>query len=73
MPKKKDESALVTVLRYSEIGFIIPASILLGYILGRILDHWLHRSWLPIAGVLFGVVAGFISMIRLALRSEDEP
>jgi F0F1-type ATP synthase assembly protein I len=72
MPKE-DESALVTVLRYSEIGFIIPAAILLGYLVGKGLDHWLHRSWLPVAGVLFGVVAGFISMIRFALKSENEP
>lgn len=72
MPKE-DESALVTVLRYSEIGFIIPAAILLGYLVGKGLDHWLHRSWLPVAGVIFGVVAGFISMIRFALKSENEP
>lgn len=71
MPKE-DESALVTVLRYSEIGFIIPAAIVLGYLVGKGLDHWLHRSWLPVAGVIFGVVAGFISMIRFALKSENE-
>ena len=69
---KEDESALVTLLRYSEIGFIIPAAILLGYLIGKGLDHWLHRSWLPAAGVIFGIVAGFISMIRLALKSEHE-
>jgi hypothetical protein len=72
MPKR-DENPLVTVLRYSEIGFIIPAAILLGYIVGKGLEHWLQKSWLPVAGVIFGVVAGFISMIRLALKSENEP
>lgn len=70
---KRDEDPLVTVLRYSEIGFIIPAAILLGYIVGKGLEHWLQKSWLPIAGVIFGVVAGFVSMIRLALKSENEP
>ncbi len=69
---KKDESALVTMLKYSEIGFIIPAAIVLGYLVGKGLEHWLHRSWLPVAGVIFGVVAGFVSMIRLALKSEHE-
>ncbi len=72
MPKR-DENPLVTVLRYSEIGFIIPAAILLGYIVGRSLQHWWDKPWLPIAGVIFGVVAGFVSMIRLALKSENEP
>ncbi len=72
MPKD-DKSPLVTVLRYSEIGFIIPAAILLGYLIGKGLDHWLHKPWLVAAGVIFGVVAGFISMIRLAMKSENEP
>lgn len=72
MPKP-DESPLVTVLRYSEIGFIIPAAILLGYIVGKGLQHFWDKSWLPVAGVIFGVIAGFVSMIRLALKTEDEP
>jgi Putative F0F1-ATPase subunit Ca2+/Mg2+ transporter len=70
---KSEESALVTLLRYSEIGFIIPAGIILGYLVGKGLEHWLHRSWLPVAGVIFGVIVGFISMIRFALKSENEP
>ncbi len=69
---KDEKSPLVTVLRYSEIGFIIPAAILLGYIVGKALDHWLHRPWLVVAGVIFGVIAGFISMIRRAMSTENE-
>ena len=72
MPKK-EENPLVTVLRYSEIGFIVPAAILLGYLVGKGLEHWLHKEWFVVAGVIFGVVAGFISIIRVALKSEDEP
>lgn len=72
MPKKED-NPLVTVLRYSEIGFIIPGAILLGYLFGKGLEYWLHKPWLVVAGVIFGVVAGFVSMIRVALKSENEP
>jgi F0F1-type ATP synthase assembly protein I len=72
MPKK-EENPLVTVLRYSEIGFIIPAAILLGYLVGKGLEYWLHKPWLVVAGVIVGVVAGFVSMIRVALKSENEP
>jgi hypothetical protein len=71
MPTDK-KSPLVTVIRYSEIGFILPAAVLLGYLLGTAIDHWLHAKWAVIAGVIFGVIAGFISMIRMALRSENE-
>jgi F0F1-type ATP synthase assembly protein I len=71
MPPDK-KNPLVAVIRYSEIGFILPAAVLLGYLLGTAIDHWLHAKWAVIAGVIFGVIAGFISMIRMALRSENE-
>jgi F0F1-type ATP synthase assembly protein I len=71
MPDEK-KNPLVAVVRYSEIGFILPAAVLLGYLIGTAIDHWLHSKWGVITGVLFGVIAGFISMIRMALRSDDE-
>ena len=36
-PQKKDP--LVALTRYSEIGFIIPAAVLLGIFLGKGLDY----------------------------------
>ena len=71
MPEDK-KNPLVTLVRYSEIGFILPAAVVVGYLIGVALDHWLHTTWIVIAGVVFGVISGFISMIRMALRSEDE-
>lgn len=71
MPEDK-KNPLVTLVRYSEIGFILPAAVLVGYLIGVALDHWLHTTWIVIAGVIFGVISGFISMIRMALRTEDE-
>lgn len=70
-PAKKDP--LVALTRYSEIGFIIPAAVLLGFFLGKLLDFWLHTKWLYLVGLLFGAVVGFTQMIRTALRaSKDE-
>ena len=57
------------VARYSEIGFIIPAAVLLGLIVGKLLDYWLHTHWLYVAGLMFGAVVGFIEMIRMASSS----
>jgi ATP synthase protein I len=65
--RQSKPNALVSAARYSEIGFIIPAAVFLGYCLGRLLDYWLHRHWLYLAGVIFGAVAGFIQMIRSAM------
>ncbi len=61
----------VQVARYSEIGFIIPAAILLGFGIGKILDYYLHTKWIYIVGLLFGAVVGFAQMIRLAMSSSD--
>lgn len=67
-------NALVSAARYSEIGFIIPAAVFLGYALGWLLDRWLHTHWLYLAGVIFGAVVGFVQMIRTASAlSRDKP
>jgi ATP synthase protein I len=65
-------NALVTAARYSEIGFIIPAAVFLGYVLGRLLDHWLHTHWIFIVGVIFGAVVGFVQMIRMVSAAAHE-
>jgi F0F1-type ATP synthase assembly protein I len=66
-PRKKDPA--VSLARYSEIGFIIPASVLLGLFLGKLLDYWLHTKWIYLVGLLFGAVVGFTQMIRMALSA----
>jgi ATP synthase protein I len=67
-------NALISAARYSEIGFVIPAAVFLGYALGWLLDRWLHTHWLYIVGVIFGAVVGFVQMIRMASAlSRDKP
>ena len=62
----------VTVARYSEIGFIIPAAIVAGYIVGALLDRWLHTTWLSVAGLILGAISGFVQMVRMAMASLKE-
>ena len=62
------QSLLAKGLRYTEIAFYIPAAIVVGYLIGLGMQHWLHRDWLVIVGVLLGVAAGFVQMIRRALQ-----
>jgi F0F1-type ATP synthase assembly protein I len=66
---RRKENWMVTLMRYSEIGFVIPMSVVVGYFLGLLADHLLHTHWLYLAGIIFGAVAGFVSMIRQALES----
>jgi len=69
-PQKQPPFA--SLARYSEIGFIIPASVLLGFFLGKLLDYWLHTKWLYLVGLLFGAVVGFWQVIKMALSAFGE-
>jgi F0F1-type ATP synthase assembly protein I len=66
---KSDDNPWVVVARYSELGFVIPAAVFLGFLLGKLLDYWLHTTWIYIAGVIFGAVLGFVEMILMATSS----
>ena len=57
-----------------QIALALPISTVIGWALGDYLDHKLHQSWIAIAGLLVGVAAGFVQVIRLANqanRSDD--
>ena len=67
----KVQSAAILWARYSEIAFIIPAAVVVGLLLGKLLDYWLHTRWLFIAGVIVGAVLGFVQMIRMVSTRKE--
>jgi F0F1-type ATP synthase assembly protein I len=67
-PNKKN--FLVTLARYSEIAFIFPAATVVGWLVGVGLDHWLHTTWLYIVGLILGIIAGFVQLIRMVNSSD---
>lgn len=68
-PNRKDNPAVVWA-RYSQIAFILPAAVVVGLLLGKLLDYWLHTHWIFIAGIIIGAIAGFIDIIRAVLRKS---
>lgn len=68
-PSEPKNKLYIQLARYSEIGFIIPAALVVGWLLGTLLDRWLHAKWMVTAGIILGAIAGFVQMIRIALRS----
>lgn len=58
--------------RYSHLGFILPACVVVGLLIGSALDRWLHTSWIMIAGLLVGCVAGFTELIREMIKASKE-
>ncbi len=52
------------------VGVQIVVSILIGFGMGLALDRWLGtKPWLMILFILFGAVAGFLNLFRIA-RTE---
>jgi F0F1-type ATP synthase assembly protein I len=68
-PKK---SVLVQLANYSQLAFIFPAATVVGWLAGAALDRWLHTSWLYLAGLILGIIAGFVELIRLVTSSESK-
>jgi F0F1-type ATP synthase assembly protein I len=66
------KSNLGTLIRYSEIGFILPATTVVGWLIGVGLDHWLGTQTLYLWGLLIGIVAGFVQLVRMSIQSEKE-
>jgi ATP synthase protein I len=49
-----------------QLAIIMPAACVIGWLMGALLDRWLHTSWIYVAGILLGAVAGFVQIYRVA-------
>ena len=66
------KSPLVMLAEYSQLAFIFPAATVVGWLIGVALDRWLHTTWLYLAGLILGIIAGFVELIRLVTSSESK-
>jgi F0F1-type ATP synthase assembly protein I len=65
-------STWVQLAKYSQLAFVFPAATVAGWLMGAALDRWLHTTWLYLAGLILGIIAGFVELIRAALSSESK-
>lgn len=56
--------------KYSQLAFIFPAATVAGWLIGVALDHWLHTKRLFLVGLILGIIAGFVELIRTVTASE---
>jgi F0F1-type ATP synthase assembly protein I len=69
-PERKN-NPWVQIARYSQLAFAMPAATVVGWAIGVGLDHWLHTTWLYIPGLLIGILAGFVELIRTVTRNSS--
>jgi len=63
---------ILQLARYSQLAFALPAATVVGWLVGAALDRWLHTTWLYLAGLILGIVAGFVELIRTVISSESK-
>jgi F0F1-type ATP synthase assembly protein I len=74
MPEEpRKPNMLVQLARYSQLAFTLPAATVVGWLIGLALDHWLHTSYLYLVGLILGIVAGFVELIRTVTAAEKKP
>ena len=63
----------VLVGEYTSLAFLLPVSTFVGYAIGWVLDEKVfHASWLRIAGLMLGIVSGFVQLIRQLMRDTRD-
>ena len=58
--------------RYSQLAFVLPAATVAGWLIGAGLDRWLHTKWLYLVGLILGIAAGFVELVRTVAASDSK-
>jgi hypothetical protein len=61
--------ALIEAEKLMQIAILLPASAFIGWLVGSWADARLHQSWIGLAGILFGGIAGLVHVVRLAIAA----
>lgn len=65
------KSFWLQVGQYSQLAMIFPAAVVVGWLLGAALDRWLHTTWLYLVGLILGIAAGFVELIRTVSKDTQ--
>ena len=69
----KPKSAMAQVGRYLSLAMMLPLCVLIGFVIGHLLDKWLGTTFLRITFVICGIAAGFLQLIRELSAESREP
>ena len=71
-PEKDQDkkNAYVQMANYAQLAIVFPAATFIGWLIGVGLDRWLHTTWLYIVGLILGIIAGFVELIRTASANK---
>jgi len=74
IPEKKTGSGMSGIVgawvqaeKMMQIVLVLPSAGFIGWLAGYGLDRWLHQAWIAIAGAIFGIIAGLVGAVRMAM------
>ena len=70
-PEQK-KNVWLLVAKYGHIGFILPACVFVGLLIGSALDKWLGTKWIMVPGIILGSVAGVVELIRVMIKASKD-
>jgi ATP synthase protein I len=68
--EKPKRSWAVMVGEYTALAFVLPTTTFVGYAIGYLLDKWLGTHFLYLVFLLFGIVGGFIQVIKQVSKDK---
>jgi F0F1-type ATP synthase assembly protein I len=69
---EEKKNVWLLVARYGHIGFILPACVIVGLLIGSALDKWLGTKSLMLVGIILGSIAGFVELIRVMMKASRD-
>ncbi|MGH9531354.1 MAG: AtpZ/AtpI family protein [Terriglobales bacterium] len=71
-PDTRKKNVWVQLARYSQLAFVLPTATVVGWLLGAALDRWLGTKWIYLVGLILGIAAGFVELVRTVTSSENK-
>jgi ATP synthase protein I len=66
-------NAWVQAEKLMQIAMMLPSAGFIGWLAGYGLDRWLHQTWIGIVGAVFGIIAGLVAAVRMAIAYGADP
>ena len=65
--------AWVAAEKMIQIALVLPCAGFIGWLPGYWLDHHFHQKWMAMAGIVLGIVAGLVGVVRMAGVYANDP
>ena len=66
-------AAWVQAEKMIQIALVPPCAAFIGWLPGAWLDRHFHQTWMAMAGIVLGIIAGLVAAIRMAMVYAKDP